>query len=244
MSTLPGSSPSLPVTVVLVIEDEPSIRSIIRAAVESEGSVVYEAANARTALELARTSKPSLIVLDLGLPDADGAQVCAQIREWSSTPILVLSARHDEAEKVRLLDAGADDYLTKPFSTIELQARLRAQLRRASMGPVRGGDVPYAFDGLEIDLASRVVSREGTSIHLTPTEWELLRTLVAAAGRTLTHQQLFDAVWSRSHGDAQQYLRVYVANLRRKVERDPIRPTLIVTEPGVGYRMSLPTALG
>lgn len=237
-----GSPTTLTAPVVLVIEDEPSIRSVIRAAVESEGGVVYEAATARTALELARTCKPSLIVLDLGLPDADGAQVCAQIREWSATPIVVLSARHDEAEKVRLLDCGADDYLTKPFSTIELQARLRAQLRRAAMGPVRGGDVPYACDGLQIDLASRTASRDGQPIHVTPTEWELLRTLVTSAGRTLTHQQLFDAVWSRSHGDAQQYLRVYVANLRRKVERDPLRPTLIVTEPGVGYRMSLPTA--
>ncbi len=244
MSSSSGSAPVSPAPVVLVIEDEPSIRSIIRAAVESEGAVVYEAATARTALELARSCKPSLIVLDLGLPDADGSQVCAQIREWSATPIVVLSARHDEAEKVRLLDAGADDYLTKPFSTIELQARLRAQLRRAAMGPVRGGDVPYALEGLTIDLASRLVSRDGQPIHLTPTEWELLRTLVTAAGRTLTHQQLFDAVWSRSHGDAQQYLRVYVANLRRKVERDPIRPVLILTEPGVGYRMSLPTAAG
>jgi two-component system KDP operon response regulator KdpE len=239
--TLNAGSPSTAAApVVLVIEDEPSIRSIIRAAVESDGGVVYEAATARAALELARNCKPALIVLDLGLPDADGAQVCEQIREWSATPILVLSARHDEAEKVRLLDAGADDYLTKPFSTIELQARLRAQFRRATMGPVRGGDTPFLFDGLRIDLANRLVSRDGEPIHLTPTEWELLRTMVTAAGRTLTHQQLFDAVWSRSHGDAQQYLRVYVANLRRKVERDPLRPALIVTEPGVGYRMSLP----
>jgi two-component system KDP operon response regulator KdpE len=233
-------SPVVAAPVVLVVEDEPSIRSVIRAAIESDGGTVYEAATARTALELARSCKPSLIVLDLGLPDADGAQVCAGIREWSGTPILVLSARHDEAEKVRLLDAGADDYLTKPFSTVELQARVRAQLRRSGMGPVRGGDIPFAFDGLTIDLASRTVMRDGTPIHLTPTEWELLRTMVTAAGRTLTHQQLFDAVWSRSHGDAQQYLRVYVANLRRKVERDPLRPTLIVTEPGVGYRITLP----
>lgn len=240
MTSQTGASAASPAPVVLVIEDEPAIRSIIRAAIEAEHSVVFEASTARTALDLARRCKPSVIVLDLGLPDADGASVCAQIREWSATPIVVLSARHDEAEKVRLLDAGADDYLTKPFSTIELQARLRAQLRRAAMGPVRGGDVPYTCDGLTIDLASRVVARDGQPIHVTPTEWELLRALVTAAGRTLTHQQLFDAVWSRSHGDAQQYLRVYVANLRRKVERDPLRPTLIATEPGVGYRMALP----
>jgi two-component system KDP operon response regulator KdpE len=237
-SAAPLATASPPV--VLVIDDEPSIRSVIRAAVESEGGVVYEAATARAALDLARSARPSLIVLDLGLPDADGGDVCRRLREWSATPILVLSARHDETEKVRLLDAGADDFLTKPFSTAELQARLRAQLRRATMGPVRGGDVPYACDGLTVDLALRAVARDGRAVHLTPTEWDLLRTLVMAAGRTLTHQQLFDAVWSRSHGDAQQYLRVYVANLRRKIERDPVRPALIVTEPGVGYRMALP----
>jgi two-component system KDP operon response regulator KdpE len=224
---------------VLVVDDETPIRSIVRAAVESSGGIALEAATAAHALELARTERPALVILDLGLPDLDGAEVCRTIRQWSSVPILVLSARHADAEKVALLDAGADDYLTKPFSTVELQARMRAHLRRAGMGPVPGGDAPIERDGLRIDLASRTVTRHGATVRLTPTEWGLLHALVSRGGRTLTHQQLFDAVWGRSHGDAQQYLRVYVAHLRRKLERDPLRPVLIVTEPGVGYRFDL-----
>ena len=227
-------------TTVLVVEDETSIRSIVRAAVESDGGRVFEAATAASALELARRERPDLVVLDLGLPDRDGLEVCREIRRWSAMPILVLSARHSDQEKAALLDAGADDYLTKPFSTLELQARVRAQLRRARMGPVPGGDAPLAAGRLAIDLARRSVTRDGATVHLTPTEWELLRALVAHAGRTMTHRQLFDAVWGRHHGDAQQYLRVYVANLRRKLEADPLRPTLIHTEPGVGYRFELP----
>ena len=221
-----------------MIDDETSIRSIVRAAVESGGSTALEAANAVHGLELARTERPSLIVLDLGLPDTDGADVCRAIRRWSAVPILVLTVRDDDAEKVALLDAGADDYLTKPFSTVELQARIRAHLRRAAMGPVPGGDLPIERDGLRVDLAARRVSRDGAEVHLTPIEWGLLHALVAKAGRTMTHRQLFDAVWARAHGDAQQYLRVHVANLRRKLERDPLRPILIVTEPGVGYRFA------
>jgi two-component system KDP operon response regulator KdpE len=227
-------------TTVLVVDDETNIRSIIRAAVESDGGTVFEAATAASGLELARRERPGLVVLDLGLPDMDGLDVCRSIREWSSTPILVLSARHSDQEKARLLDAGADDYLTKPFSTLELQARIRAQLRRARMGPVPGGDTPVSTSGLTIDLARRSVTRDGNLVHLTPTEWDLLRALVSHAGRTMTHHQLFDTVWGRHHGDAQQYLRVYVANLRRKLEADPLRPTLILTEPGVGYRFELP----
>lgn len=224
---------------VLVIDDETSIRSIVRAAVESWGGTALEAATATHGLELARTQRPALVVLDLGLPDFDGLEACRELRRWSSVPILVLSARHSDQEKVALLDAGADDYLTKPFSTIELQARMRALLRRAAMGPVPGGDAPIECDDLRIDLANRSVSRGGEAVHLTPTEWGLLHALVSRGGRTLTHHQLFDAVWGRSHGDAQQYLRVYVAHLRRKLERDPLRPVLIVTEPGVGYRFDV-----
>jgi two-component system KDP operon response regulator KdpE len=221
---------------ILVIDDETAIRSIVRAAVESDGGIVFEAANARSGLDIAKAERPALVVLDLGLPDADGLEVCRLLRSWSAMPILVLSARHSDAEKARLLDAGADDFLTKPFSTIELQARLRAQLRRAGMKPVPGGDQPLAVGEVVIDLAARVVTRAGESVHLTPTEWELLRVLVSHAGRTMTHHQLFDAVWGRHHGDAQQYLRVYIAHLRRKLEADAIRPQLILTEGGVGYR--------
>jgi len=228
-------------TTVLVIDDETNIRSIIRAAVESDGGRVYEAATGTTGLEIAGRERPELIVLDLGLPDMDGLEVCRSVREWSSAPILVLSARHSDEEKAKLLDAGADDYLTKPFSTVELQARMRALLRRARMGSVPGGDQPIVVERLTIDLARRAVARDGESVHLTPTEWGLLRALVTHAGRPLTHHQLFDAVWGRRHGDAQQYLRVYIANLRRKLEADPLRPTLILTEPGVGYRFELPT---
>jgi two-component system KDP operon response regulator KdpE len=210
----------------------------VRAAVESEGSTALEAATGRTGMELARRERPALIVLDLGLPDMDGRDVCREVRRWSSVPIVVLSARHSDAEKAAVLDAGADDYITKPFSTLELQARIRAQLRRAGMAPITGGDAPVCVDGVTVDLAARVVTRHGAAVHLTPTEFELLRALVMHAGRTMTHQQLFDAVWGRHHGDAQQYLRVYIAHLRRKLEEDPIRPTLILTEGGVGYRFA------
>lgn len=228
----------MPLAPILVIDDETSIRSIVRAAIESEGGTVLEAANARTGLELARRERPALVVLDLGLPDLDGEAVCREIRQWSSSPILILSARQTDAEKARLLDAGADDYLPKPFSTLELQARIRAHLRRAAMRAIPGGDAPVTVDEVTIDLAKRAVTRAGTPVHLTPTEWELLRALVTHAGRTMTHQQLFDAVWGRHHGDAQQYLRVYIAQLRRKLEADPLRPSLIATEAGVGYRFA------
>jgi two-component system KDP operon response regulator KdpE len=230
------------VTTVLVIDDETRIRSIVRASVESDGGEVYEAATGSRGIELARDERPALVVLDLGLPDMDGLEVCRRLRAWSTTPILVLSARHSDEEKAKLLDAGADDYLTKPFSTLELQARVRAQLRRARMGPLPGGDAPVVTPHLSIDLARRTVTRDGEAVHLTPTEWELLRALLGHAGRPMTHHQLFDAVWGRHHGDAQQYLRVYIAHLRRKLEVDPLRPTLIHTEAGVGYRLVLPDA--
>jgi two-component system KDP operon response regulator KdpE len=221
---------------ILVIDDEPLIRTVVRNALADETVRVIEAATGREGIDRAAAERPDLIVLDLGLPDVPGIGVCAELRKWSSAPIVVLSARHSEQEKVRLLDAGADDYVTKPFGPAELRARVRAQLRRARSIPRPGGAGPLEVEGLTVDLGRRVLTRGGEEIHLTPTEWDLLRAFMAHAGGTLTHEQLFRAVWGRSGGDPQAYLRVHVANLRRKIEVDAIRPRLIVTEPGVGYR--------
>ena len=171
---------------ILVIDDEPQIRRVVRNALEGEEARVIEAASGREGIDRAAAELPDLIVLDLGLPDVAGASVCAEVRRWSSAPIVVLSARHSEQEKVALLDAGADDYVTKPFSTAELQARVRAQLRRARSAPRTGDDGPLEVEGLRVDLARRVLSRGGREIHLTPTEWDLLRAFASNAGRTLT----------------------------------------------------------
>lgn len=221
---------------VLVVDDEPQIRRVVRNAMATENARVIEAANGRDAIDLAAAERPALIVLDLGLPDMSGLDVCREVRGWSLAPIIVLSARHSDQEKVALLDAGADDYITKPFSPSELQARVRAQLRRARIAPAAGPNPVITIGDLVIDPVKPAVKRAGTVIHLTKTEWELLRTFLKYVGRTLTHQQLFRAVWGNSSGDMQQYLRVHVRSLRRKLEVDPVRPALIVTEPGVGYR--------
>jgi two-component system KDP operon response regulator KdpE len=220
--------------VVLVVDDEPQIRRVVRNALPN--SRVLEASTAREAIDLAAAERPSLVILDLGLPDAPGIDVCREIRSWSSMPILVLSARHSDDEKVALLDAGADDYITKPFSPTELQARVRAVLRRARQPAGVGESATITIGELVIDPVKPGVRKAGENIHLTRLEWELLRTLLRHTGRTLTHQQLFHAVWGNSSGDMQQYLRVHIRSLRRKLERDPVRPKLIVTEPGVGYR--------
>lgn len=221
--------------ILLVIDDHEAIRRAIRHAFAD--AKVIEASSAREGVDLAVTAHPDLVILDLGLPDRDGIAVCGDIRAASAVPVLVLSARHADDEKVRLLDAGADDYLTKPFSISELQARARALLRRAA-GQAAGATI-IAIGELALDLEARALRRGDERIHLTPTEWELVVALMRHAGRTMTHQQLFREVWrGRPFGDAQQYLRVYVAQLRRKIERDPIRPRYIVTEPGVGYRFS------
>lgn len=221
---------------ILVVDDEPQIRRVLRNALEPLFARVVEAATASAAIDTAAAERPSLVILDLGLPDRPGVDVCREIRKWSTMPILVLSARHADHEKVGLLDAGADDYLTKPFSTAELVARVRALIRRARVAPVGGAAQSIEVDGLTIDLAKPMAKRGGVAIHLTKTEWDVLRTMLRHAGRTLTHQQLFRAVWGNSYGDMQQYLRVHVRSLRRKLERDPVRPQLILTEPGVGYR--------
>lgn len=229
------------VDTVLIIDDEVQIRRVVRNALRDMGVCVVEAATGRDGIDMAAAERPLLIILDLGLPDIPGVSVCTEIRSWSSSPIIVLSARHSDMEKVALLDAGADDYVTKPFSTAELQARVRAQLRRAQIAGYHGADGALEIDGLVIDVAKRVVSRAGETIHLTPTEWDLLRAFVRHMGRTLTHQQIFREVWGGGAGDAQTYLRVHIANLRRKVEQDPVRPRLILTEPSVGYRFDRPS---
>ena len=226
-------------TVALIVDDEPHIRRALRNALADDFERILEAATASEAVDLAAAQRPDLIVLDLGLPDRPGQWVCAEIRKWSSTPIIVLSAHHAEGEKIRLLDEGADDYITKPFSPAELQARIRVQLRRSRSALTPGGNDVVHVGDLEIDPGARTVRRSDAEIHLTPTEWALLRAFLKNAGKTLTHRQLFSSVWAASSGDPQQYLRVYVANLRRKLEPDAVRPRLIITEPGVGYRFEI-----
>jgi len=221
---------------VLIIDDEPQIRRVVRNALHEVGAHACEAENGRGGIDAAASLRPDLIVLDLGLPDMSGLSICLEVRKWSTVPIVVLSARHSESEKVALLDAGADDYVSKPFSTTELMARIRAQLRRAAISDRRAEENAIQIRDLEIDVARRTVLRGGSEIHLTPTEWDLLRAFIRFAGRTLTHRQIFREVWRNPAGDAQAYLRVHVANLRRKIEPDALRPTLIITEPGVGYR--------
>jgi len=226
---------------VLVIDDEPQIRRAVRDALRDVTANVNEAANGSEGVDAASSGRPDLVVLDLGLPDMEGVEVCRAIRRRSAVPIIVLSARHSELEKVDLLNAGADDYVTKPFSVLELAARAKAQIRRAkTLAATAGSMGPVSIGSLLVDTVNRRVSRDGTQIHLTPIEWQILATLLGAAGRTLTHQQIFDAVWGREFGSPQQYLRVHITNLRRKIELDPAAPQIVITEPGVGYRVELP----
>ena len=219
---------------LLIIEDEIEITRAVGAALREQHLEIVEASGGRTGLEAIKASRPDIIILDLGLPDLDGLEVCQRIRALTDAPIVVLTARHTEADIVALLNAGADDYITKPFSTQELAARVAAQLRRAATP--RHAPISINADGLSIDIRLRQVKRGPILVRLTPIEWEILAVLVSDPGRVFTHQQLFTAVWKRAFGDARLYLRVHVTNLRRKVERDPAAPRLIITEPGVGYR--------
>ncbi|HEV2641059.1 MAG TPA: response regulator transcription factor [Candidatus Elarobacter sp.] len=223
---------------VLVVDDELQIRRALHRALDALPASVLEAATGAEGIDLAAAYQPDVVILDLGLPDMPGIEVCRAIRGWSRAPILVLSARRSEAEKVALLDAGADDYVVKPFGMDELTARVRVQLRRAEAQRGSREERVVRVGTLVIDLDARSVTRAGHRVHLTRIEWELLRTFVVHRGRTLTHRQLFDAVWRRAHGNAQQYLRVHLTNLRRKIEADPASPELIVTESGVGYRFA------
>ncbi|MGM9488536.1 two-component system response regulator KdpE [Ideonella sp. YS5] len=220
---------------VLVVEDEADIRRFVRLALESEGHEVFEAEGVQRALIEAGTRRPDLLVLDLGLPDGDGVDVIRGLRGWSSIPVIVLSARSAEADKVQALDAGADDYLVKPFGAAELLARVRAQLRRHAQQTPAGESV-VAFGEVRVDLARRHVERAGEVLHLTPIEYRLLTHLAAQPDRVITHRQLLKAVWGPGHAEDTHYVRVHMANLRKKIEADPSLPRHLVTEAGVGYR--------
>ena len=219
----------------LLVEDEPQIRRFVRAALEQEGWQVHEAGELKRALIDAGTRRPDLVVLDLGLPDGDGVDFISDVRQWSGMPIIVLSARDAEQAKIRALDAGADDYLTKPFGTGELLARIRATLRRQRQP--QEADALVRFGEITVDLVERIVTRNGTRVHLTPLEFKLLSVLVANAGKVMTNPQLLRAVWGPSNGENGHYLRVYMGHLRHKLEDDPAQPRYLLTETGVGYRL-------
>jgi len=220
---------------VLIVEDDREIRRFVRAALEGEGYRVCEAETVERGVIDAGTRKPDVAILDLGLPDRDGVDFIRDVRAFSSLPILVLSARTEESAKVEALDAGADDYLTKPFGVAELTARVRAMLRRGVRGT--GDDSPVVeFGDVAVDLANRNVTRAGASVHLTPVEFRLLTQLVSHPGKVLTHRMLLREVWGPSHIEDSHYLRIYMAHLRAKLEADPARPRHLVTETGVGYR--------
>ncbi len=225
-----------PGPLVLIVEDEPPMRRFLRASLGSHGFRLIEAGSAREATAAATSHNPELILLDLGLPDGDGVELTRRLREWSRVPIIVLSARGDESDKVQALDAGADDYLTKPFGVNELLARMRVALRHAAeVG--QPAEPVLEIGSLHIDLARRLVTRAGVEVRLTPIEFRLLALLARNAGRMLTHRQILQEVWGPGRGEETHYVRVYMANLRRKIEDDPARPRLLVTEPGVGYRL-------
>ena len=230
---------SHPAPVAIVIEDEPQIRRFVRAALEAEGWQVFEADSAQRGLTEAGTRKPDLLVLDLGLPDGDGLDVIRDVRGWSAVPIVVLSARVDEADKIAALDAGADDYLTKPFGVGELLARVRANLRRPRAAGADGTpeEPLFAFGEVVVDRQARLVRRNGAEVHLTPIEYRLLTVLMSNAGRVLTHRQLLREVWGPAHAEQSHYLRIYMGHLRQKLETDPAQPRHLLTETAVGYRL-------
>ncbi len=221
---------------VLVVDDERQILRALRVILRDAGYEVATAETAQLALDALAVRPPAAAILDLILPDGNGVDVCRSIREWSEMPVIVLSAVGDEAEKVRALEAGADDYVTKPFGTEELIARLRAALRRA--GRAEAGEPVLRAEGLELDLAAHRVRVDGDEVHLTPTEYELLRVLMQSRGRLLTHRALLSQVWGPAYENDTQTLRVHVANLRRKIEADPSAPRLVRTDPGIGYRFA------
>jgi two-component system KDP operon response regulator KdpE len=223
-----------PRPVVIVIEDEPAIRRFVRISLEAEGCQVHEADSLNRGIIEAGTRQPDMVVLDLGLPDGDGVDFIRDLRTWSDIPVIVLSARSGEADKVEALDAGADDYLAKPFGAAEFLARVRAQLRRRAQ--VGGGKTVFEFGELRVDLGHRTVERAGKPLHLTPIEYRLLACLITHPGTVLTHRYLLKHVWGPSHAEDSHYVRVFMGALRKKIETDPSQPKHIITETGVGYR--------
>lgn len=222
---------------VLVVEDEPQMRRFLRATLSSHGYRLVEAETAAEGVAHATAFSPDLVLLDLGLPDGDGLDVTKRLRDWSGVPIIVLSARGRESDKVEALDAGADDYLTKPFGSGELLARMRVALRHAARGIQENADPVFAFGPVRVDLARRQVFRADQEVHLTPKEYKILSTLVRSAGKVITHRELLREVWGPNSVDQSHYLRVYMGQLRHKLEEDAARPRYLVTEPGVGYRL-------
>lgn len=221
---------------VLVVDDENAIRRYLQTVLSAQGFAVYEASNGQGAINAVLEHRPDIIILDLGLPDFDGVEVTRHLREWSQTPIIILSVREAEQDKIAALDAGADDYLTKPFGTGELMARMRVVMRRLANKP----DEPVLqVDKLSMDLSRRMVTVDNQEISLTPTEYELLRLLLQNAGKVITHRQLLRQVWGTAYESEMHILRVNISNLRRKIEVDPARPHYLVTEPGVGYRLRM-----
>jgi two-component system, OmpR family, KDP operon response regulator KdpE len=232
-----GSLDAAPLPLVLIVEDEPQVMRFLRATLPGHGYRVLEAATGSDALTQAATRLPDLILLDLGLPDLDGVDVTRRIREWSGTPIIVISARESERQKVDALDSGADDYLTKPFGTGELLARMRVALRRRA-GETGAASAVFSTGHLSVDLAARRVTVSGATVHLTRTEYNLLALLVKHAGKVVTHRQLLREVWGPSLVEHNHYVRVFMGQLRHKLEEDPARPRYILNETGVGYRLS------
>ncbi len=222
---------------ILLIEDEPQMRRFLRITLQSHGYRLAEAATAKEGLMQATTRNPDVVLLDLGLPDLDGLEVTKRLREWSQTPIIVISAREQEKDKVNALDAGADDYLTKPFSAGELLARIRVALRHAAKQNTEQNEPVFILRNLRVDLALRQVFLDDKEVHLTPIEYKLLLVLVRHAGKVITHNQLLKEVWGPAHVNEVQYLRVYMTQLRHKLEIDPTRPRFLMNEPGIGYRL-------
>ena len=224
--------------VVVIVEDEPQIRRFVHTSLAEAGWQVFEADTVRKGLVEAGTRHPDLVILDLGLPDGSGLDYLRDLRHWSKVHVIVLSARSHENDKIAALDAGADDFITKPFSAGELLARVRVAQRRAAQAGARG-DSTFRFGEVEVDLAARLVTRAGAAVHLTPIEYRLLAVLVGNAGRVMTHQALLREVWGPARSDSAHYLRIFMSNLRQKLEADPSRPQHLRTETGVGYRLSV-----